>query len=268
MLRRFLLVSSLALTSFAFAQDDPVGTDPTDAVALSGEAAPTEPQTWLGRWSSGWEGSLSAGVNGSSGNAENFNIRTGVDGSRKTDANSTRFDLSYTYGVSEGDTTNNYFSSNLRNDWLIENTPWRPFVRTSLESDQFQDWRWRASGYGGIGYAFVDTDDKTFVGRVGVGTRYDFTGETLGFTPEGNLGLDYVHKINERQKIVATVDLFPSFDKTTDYRIEGRVEWTLLVDPESNLSLKVGIEDRYESTPGDGFRRNDLDYYALLSWSY
>jgi putative salt-induced outer membrane protein YdiY len=263
-LRTGLLLLTLALVPLAPA----AAQDGQPEAPQIQEEVQAQPTGWLGSWTSGWEGSVSLGLNGASGNAENFNARGGVDGTRETDKNVSRFGLAYTYGQSEGTTSNNYFRTDVRNDWLLENSKWRPFVRGTLESDQFQDWRWRAGGFVGAGYAFVDEEDLKFIGRVGVGGRYDFTGESQGFTPEGNLGLDYEQQLNERQSIRAGVDVYPSFDEFSQYRLEGRAEWALLVDPSSNLSLIVGIEDRYDSAPGDGFNRNDINYYALLNWSY
>ncbi len=34
-----------------------------------------------------------------------------------------------------------------------------------------------------------------------------------------------------------------------------------------NLSMKLSVLDRYDSTP-DGAEANDLDYSAVLLWSY
>lgn len=261
-----LLLSTLALAPLAplAAQEASAPTDPAPPEAVAQE----EPKGWLGSWTSGWEGSVSLGLNGASGNAENFNARGGVDGTRETDAHASRFDISYTFGQNEGETSNNYFSAGARNDWKLEGSKWRPFALTHLESDQFQDWRWRSSTFGGVGYAFVDEEDLKFIGRLGAGVRYDFTGDSQGFTPEGIIGADYEQTLTERQKVRATIDFFPSFDTITDYRFEAMAEWVLLVDPESNLSLIVGIIDRYDATPGDGFNRNDINYYALLNWAY
>lgn len=274
--RPILLTCCLALVPIAplAAQDEQPEPNPTaETIAnIAGAEAPTEAsdesKSFLARWTESWEGGFALGLNGSGGNTENFNVRTGIDGTRKTDKTSTRFDITYSYGQSDNETSKNYFSTAIRNDWVREGSRWRPFLRGTLEADQFQDWRWRTGGYGGVGYAFINQEEKKLIARVGAGTRYDFTGGTQGLTPEGNIGIDYVAKINDRQKILITTDMYPSFDKITDYRIESRAEWSLLIDTDSNLSLVIGAEDRYDSTPGDGFKRNDIDYFALLSWAY
>ena len=37
---------------------------------------------------------------------------------------------------------------------------------------------------------------------------------------------------------------------------------------ETKMSLKVGAEDRFNSHPGPDKKHNDLDYFALLVWSF
>ena len=41
--------------------------------------------------------------------------------------------------------------------------------------------------------------------------------------------------------------------------------WEVLLSHAANLSLKLGLIDRYDSTP-NGLERNDLNYTALLLW--
>jgi hypothetical protein len=40
--------------------------------------------------------------------------------------------------------------------------------------------------------------------------------------------------------------------------------YEVIVDPESNFSLKLGLEDRYNSNPGGDRKKNDLLYFASL----
>ena len=41
--------------------------------------------------------------------------------------------------------------------------------------------------------------------------------------------------------------------------------WKILLHEESDLHLKIGIVDRYDSTP-NGAEANDLTYSLLLLW--
>jgi hypothetical protein len=48
-------------------------------------------------------------------------------------------------------------------------------------------------------------------------------------------------------------------------RINSKAGWELLLDEEMNLSLKLTVLDRYDSTPNRA-EPNDIDYAAMLLW--
>jgi hypothetical protein len=88
------------------------------------------------------------------------------------------------------------------------------------------------------------------------------------FRPEAMAGVDFEHKLTERQKITAMLEYYPSLDNFPDYRLVAAAGYELLVDPESNMFLKIGLADRYDSNPGDGKKKNDFEYFATLSWVF
>jgi hypothetical protein len=42
-----------------------------------------------------------------------------------------------------------------------------------------------------------------------------------------------------------------------------RAAYEILIAPEWGLTLRLGIQDRYDSDPGDA-KRNDFDYFSTL----
>ena len=78
--------------------------------------------------------------------------------------------------------------------------------------------------------------------------------------------MDYLHKISDRQRLNITVDYYPAWEDFANYRLVTQASWELLLDEATNLSLKVGVLDRYDSTPGIGLQENDLDYFITLLW--
>lgn len=257
-----VVVFSFGSAAFAQAAAEPTGEEG------GGEAA-IPPET-PGSIFDGWDGSAELGLNGSTGNSELLNFRLGAGAKRTVpDRYETSADIVYKLGKEEGSTTQSEGSLQLRNDWLLgAESPWRIFAQGRLEYDQFQDWDWRLSLFGGVGYEFIETDRTLLLGRVGAGVRKDFGGSDDSWVPEALLGLDFGHQINDRQKLTATADLFPSLSDFGQYRVVAKAAWELLVDPETNLSLKIGVENRYDSDPGDDVKRNDLDYFAVLVWSF
>ena len=65
----------------------------------------------------------------------------------------------------------------------------------------------------------------------------------------------------------STRTLDPDVTDFLDYRLKSKASWEVLLDEETNLSLKVSLLDRYDSTP-NGKKANDLDYTLTLLWSF
>jgi putative salt-induced outer membrane protein YdiY len=220
-------------------------------------------------WIKSWTGGIEIGLNGSEGNSENFNVHAGANAQRKTDLYDTRLSLTYLRASADGDVTKNRFEANAQNDWIFaKGSPWRYFIRGTYENDDFQDWQQRLTLSNGLGYAFIENERTTFIGRAGVGVRRDWGSSDNRWHPEGLLGMDLSHKLTERQLLTATVELFPDLLDLSDFRARVKVGWEILVDPETKMSLKLGVEDRYDSDPGPDKKKNDIDYFALLVWSF
>ncbi len=228
------------------------------------EVAPPEPGFF-----SGWAGAVDLGLNGSEGNSETFSARGGISGKRSTDTMETTVSLTYVYGTADGTKNKSRGELNARNDWRFgAECPWGFFATGRVEYDEFQDWDWRLSGFAGPSYLFIKDERTTLRGRVGVGAAYEIGGADNDVTPELDIGADLNHKLTERQQIFVTVDYYPSLSDFPDYRVDTKAGWEILVDPEVKMTLKLGLNDRYDSDPGAGRKRNDLEYFALLSWAF
>ena len=174
----------------------------------------------------------------------------------------------YTYAKDDGEESENKGQIDLRNDWLLgKESPWRVYALGRVEYDNFQNWDWRVSAFAGIGYEFIKTEKTTLIGRFGAGASREFGGDDNRITPELNFGADFEHKFTDTQKIFASLDYYPSLLNFSDFRLVGKAGYEILLDPESGLSLKLGVEDRYDSSP-DGAKRNDLDYFVLMVFKF
>lgn len=222
---------------------------------------PPEPDFWHG-----WAGNVELGLNGSSGNTERLNLRAGLGLERKTKKMETTIGASYTYATEEGNNTTNKARLDVRNDWLT-GTAWRYFAQGAVEYDEFQNWDLRLSAFGGVGYAFIDNDRTLLLGRAGLGLSREIGGSDNTIRPEGLLGVDFNHKITDSTKWTSSIDFFPDLSEIGAYRFNAKAGIETLLDAKSNMYLKLGAEDRYDSTP-NGAKRNDLDYFALVGWKF
>ena len=88
-----------------------------------------------------------------------------------------------------------------------------------------------------------------------------------GYPVEATFGLDYSRQISATQKISASVDYYPEIADFMNSRITSKADWEVLLDGFSNLSMKVSVIDRYDSTP-NGAEHNDIDYSVTLLWKF
>ena len=216
-----------------------------------------------------WSHSVALGLNGAEGNTENLNVRAALKGERKLEFVASGYELSYSRAAERSRVTQNRFEARGRQDWLFQDAPrWRYFLTASYEYDDFRDWNHRVTVGNGLGYALVQEDDTLVLGRLGFGASREIGGDENHIVPEGILGLDLDHKFTERQKITATLEYLPELLDFGPYRARAKASYEVLLDQETNMSLRLGIEDNYDSTPGEGRSRNDLAYFAMLAWSF
>lgn len=216
----------------------------------------------------GWGFTALVGLNGSSGNTEAFNFRTVVSGLRESKNLETAVDFSYVNQNSEGEETSDRFVAEIRNDWLLEDSKWRLFATGKYEYDEYQNWLHRISGFAGVGYEILDNDKHKLIGRAGVGGNQTIGGEDQGFHPEGFLGADYKWAISSKNSFKAGATYFPSFENGSDFRVNSYAEYQITLSEESNMVLVMGAMDRYDSDPGGTAKKNDIDYYLTLGWTF
>jgi putative salt-induced outer membrane protein YdiY len=243
-------------------------TAPDSALDAAIEDAPAAPPPKLSFWT-GWKRTVDLGILGAEGNTESFGARAALGAQRKTEYMETTVGLSYVYSSDNGEKTKSRGELTGRNDWLFgKDSRWGVFAEAKLEYDEFQDWDWRLSGFVGPSYAFIRNEKTLLRGRVGAGGTYEIGGDNEGFEPSLLIGLDYEHQLNARNKLFASAEYLPSLSDFPDYRANAKAGWEVLVDEKSNMNLKLGVADRYDSNPGEGIEKNDIEYFVTLGWGF
>ncbi|HBE68092.1 MAG TPA: DUF481 domain-containing protein, partial [Planctomycetaceae bacterium] len=211
--------------------------------------------------------SAELGINGSDGNAESFAFQTGTRFKRKTDF--TLLDIRATHNQTRANGIQTQNNTLVFADWErnLKDSPWSTFVKNGLEWDEFKAFDLRYNINSGLSYAWYDTDDLTLKGRFGAGASREFGGPDNTWAPEALFGGDYEHQVTQRNKLIAKVDYFPEWSDFANFRLIADLAWEYLIDEDGNLSLKMGVNDRYDSTP-NGRRPNDINYNALLLYKF
>lgn len=220
------------------------------------------PQGWFGP--SPWDSGIELGLNGSSGTSDSFSIRTGAYIKRESRFSKLDFDTNYNLTAGDGITTQDNAKLDLTNDWLFnEKSPWTLFAKTNLFYDRFATYYLQANLNMGIGYRFVHSPDRELMTRVGAGAEREFGGVDNNWAPESLVGLEFTQRVTKTQKFYGKVEYFPEWDQVGEYRMVGDTGWEIALSQPSNLSLKLSVSDRYDSTP-DGSEPNLLNYSVLL----
>ena len=218
-------------------------------------------------WFDLWEGSVEVGLSGSDGNTQTLNYLLGIDAKRETERDILNFDLKYDRKSADFIETAHRLFSEIRWELLFEDSPWTWYFHETTEYDEFKAFQVRLSYDTGLGRSLIKNDATSLVARAGAGTSHEIGGSNEDLVPEAVFGLEFKHKLNQRQKLSASSEYSPDVTDFLDYRLKSKAAWEVLLDEETNLSLKVSILDRYDSTPG-GKRPNDLDYTLTLLWKF
>ena len=210
-----------------------------------------------------WCGTTEFGLSGSTGNTEVLKIRFGGGAKRKSDDNLFTSDVLFGLVQNGKTTTEKKALFNARDEFLFEDSPWALFVSAQVEYDEFRAYDYRVASHTGFAYQLFETDTTNLRTRFGAGFSREVGGPNDRWVPEGLLGFDLNQKVTDRQKLVLTCDLYPDLGDLGRYRVRLRSAYEVLLDPEWGLTLRFGIQDRYDSNPGPA-KKNDLDYFTTM----
>ena len=212
-----------------------------------------------------WESSFELGIDGSEGNSSTLTFRSGANLRRKLDWSDLKLAFSYVKSTAESLETKHNAQFEANHDWLLGDSPWSVFAKSIVVYDEFRPFDLELTLNTGMGYQFLKTDTTMFKGRFGSGATRQWDGPNDRWRPEAMLGIDFEYKISKRQKLRLTSDYYPEWGDFEVYRVRTDAGWEMLLDEATNMSLKLGVIDRYDSNSG-GTKPNALDYSLLLLW--
>jgi hypothetical protein len=219
------------------------------------------------RWMKGWDSHAEFGLDGSDGNADTLAIQTGLELKRQTDLHTLKIDIDYRQANSRNTTTENNGRLNVVYDRLIADSQWSGFSKLGLEWDQFKPFDLRINLNGGVGFHWIREDNASLVTRFGAGASREIGAPDDAWIPEALFGFDAERQLNARNKLKGKLDYFPSWEDFGNYRLVADAAWEILLDDTDNLSLKLAVTDRYDSTP-QGAKPNDVYYSLLLLYKF
>ena len=214
-----------------------------------------------------WSGSVEAGLNGTEGNTRILNIRAGADVKYESPEDVFTLNVFYGYSRQSNILSVNKALATARNEIPFDSV-WAFYSQIQIEYDEFRAVDWRLALHSGISASAYRTEQFFVKVRAGVGASREIGGPNDRWIPEAQFGLDAEFKLTDRTKIVATGDYYPDIKNFGTYRVRARISLDTMLDPDLNMILRVGAQDRFDSEPGVGIKTNDLDYFLTLVFKF
>lgn len=215
-----------------------------------------------------WTTKITAGGALSDGNTESANLHASVLVTRETERMVTKFDAAYFYAETDGDESENRFTTGIQNDWLQPGSKWFYFARARFDADEFQSWDTRLSGHGGIGYRLFEDEPLKLNLRAGAGATKEWGSDDEELRPELLFGFDGSWKVTENSEIVFDSTIYPDLDNTGEFRTLSNVGYTVMLDERLNLGLTAGLQHEYQSDVDPGREKSDVRLFAGLSMEF
>ncbi len=247
---------------------------PSAVVASSpmpGEQAsepPPRPSAWWRKLLTTWDSRLAVRFDGRDADRSQTDLRVDLETERRREEDRWKFDLSHRVRDRDDELTRSRLAAGGLYESYVVDSPWSLQSRARYEYDEFRDWDYRVTADVSAGYELVDVKKLRVIGRFGGGVLGEFGPVKDGYQPEGLLGLDAFVRLNGGQQVTASILYLPSVIEGHDYRLLTTAAWQVKLQQADGLSLRIGVENEYESLPGDGGTRNDLRYYGAMVFEF
>lgn len=233
-------------------------TIPAAQIAPPPPPAPPEPA---------WKVRAELGASGSTGNNDQSDLHAAISALHATEDGRLKLGAGWATAKTDGDKTKDQKYVEGTYDFLFRDSPWSVFATGRLDWDEFQDWDRRASVGLGAGYEAVKEKDMSLRLRAGIAETREWGAsdpDRDSWRPEGLLGAELTWTLNEIHSIEAKTTWYPDLQDSGEYRLVSSASWSIRLSQSSSVSLKLGVEDEYDTHNEDPFEKNDFRYFVAL----
>ena len=210
-----------------------------------------------------WDSNLQVGLNLTDGNSETLTLNTGLTAERGDDDENTKLGVEYNYGETQSKTTVQNIQAYAKEKRVFSGDTYG-YADANYLHDDIADIKYRFIVGIGIGQYLLRNDATTLGVEFGLAWISEDVGKTDNIFGL-RFGQNFEHKISDNARIFESIEFLPEANDWDNYLInfEAGVEAAI----NSDLSLRVVIEDRYDNTPAGGRDENDIALVAGLSYA-
>ncbi len=215
-----------------------------------------------------WKSSVAAGVNVTSGNSDTLAANAAVTAERAGEVNEIRLGIEGNFGESEIDGVDETTTENAKVQAIYKYKINRSYLYSdnSVFHDDIADIDYRLILGVGVGYRVVKTDAITLGLEVGGAyVEEKLTDGTKTDNISARLAARYAQALSEHSKLWLSAEYLPNVDDTDDYLLNGEAGLEAALN--SSLSMRIVIQDRYDSVVPEGREYNDLSVISSLVYT-
>jgi len=216
-----------------------------------------------------WFGRVEMGLNGATGNSENFAFLGKTEATRKTESRLLYLYFRADYQEKNGSRSANEFVGGTRYEWVLTDRL-NAFVKLELERDEFENLNLRATLTGGLAYTVVDSDRQSLITRGGIGyQREDFNNGVSDDQAVFDLGYDYRLDVWKQFRLIHKLHyLAVADDPLNDFRLIADSGGEIPLTKDEAWKLRLGMHNEYNNVPQPGVEHTDTKYYLNLVYDW
>ncbi|QEG17803.1 DUF481 domain-containing protein [Gimesia maris] len=201
------------------------------------------------------------------GNTDRSYVTTGLNLEKSDNNNLFEFEIGGRWGQSNGVRDANRWYGNATLD-IARSTNWIVFFTNKNTYDEFENLDWRGTISSGLGYRFINEDDRRLIVRIGPGgTREIYNSPTLKRTTFDIFAeLEFKYPLSDHIKLEHKQTWTPSVDIARILRVTTETGLLFKLDNQDRWNLRVGLLQIYNSFPNAG--RKKSDYTGSVSLVY
>ena len=225
-----------------------------------------------------WKRQVEVGANGSRGDTQELSVYAAFKATQKDDEGKWAADLVYNRRETNDKTTREDFTAGILHDEYFGKSPWFFTAGARYDYNNFTNYQHRLQGSVGPGYRILHDEKFEWLVRSGIGARKEWASDRLtpqqladfnnDVIPEANVGTQFTWKISKRQVFDTGTTFFFDLEDPTNNRVVSTADWQVKIDPEHNLSFKIGVANEYRSEVVRPAHYNNFKFFAALVYGF